>query len=756
MKILVVEDYESDYLLALRHLQVQFPGLEPRRVECLAEIQEALDEGEWDAIISDYSLPGLAFREIVELVRERTPDLPLILYSGSVGEEEAVALLKLGVHDYVLKDRPGRLASALSNGMSEARARKAQRKTAQALAASEARFRALFEQAGVGVMEVDCTTGLIVRGNPKWCEMLGYAPEEMLGLNVLELTHPDERQRDRAELDRLLRGERSIYSVEKRYLRKDGSPVWSTLTATMLRGDGLDSGHMVSVIEDISDRKLAELAVRTLEERLALTFTASPIGIALVRMEDQTLLDANPAFLDLVGRKLADLKGLGVEQSGFWQDPAERLRAWEAIRATGRIEHFEMMFRKGDGSTGRAALSSVVVAIGDERVLMNFIVDLTEMRAAQEQERVAQRELHHLQRLESLGRLAGGVSHDMNNVLAAVMIMASVLENKFGHLPEVAKSAATILNAAGRGRDLVKRLTDFAHKEVKDAAPLDLNTLVRQEADLLERTTLKKVAIQIQLQEPLPAILGEASALSNALMNLCVNACDAMPDGGLLRLETRQLPDGRVEVAVLDTGEGMAPEVAARAMEPFFTTKALGQGTGLGLSIVYGAVKAHGGTVEIRSSPGQGCRIGLIFPPLATPPAVAAAGPEPPEAAQRRQRVLVVDDDDLVLQTVPILLEALGHQAAVASGGLEAIRQLEAGLEADWVILDLNMPGLGGLDTLARIRALRPELPVLVSSGYRDPASLEALRRFPRVDTLDKPYLLADLKRALAAIAAPG
>ena len=749
LNILVVEDSVTDYLLAVRHLQKQFAGLQPRRIDRLDDFQAALAEQDWDAVISDYSLPGLAFREIVEMVQSRAPDLPLILYSGNVGEEEAVALLKLGVHDYVLKDRPGRLASALQNGMSEAKARKTQRETARELAASESRFRSLFEQAGVGVTEVDAGTGRIVRGNPKWCEMLGYTAEEMTGLSIQELTHPEERHRDQAELEQLQHGQRSVYSVEKRYLRKDGGIVWGSVTATMLRGKDVDSGHMVSIIEDITDRKLAELAVHTLEERLALTFIAAPIGILLVRMADQTLLDANPAFLHLVGKELGAIRGLGVTDGCFWNDPEEHLRAWTELQDTGRIDHFEMAFRKGDGSTGRGALSSVVVDIAGERVVMNFVVDLTEMRAAQEQERETQRELHHLQRLESLGRLAGGVSHDMNNVLAAVMVMASLLETRFGDQPEVAKYAATILNAAGRGRDLVKRLTDFARKEVKDATPLDLNTLVRQEADLLEHTLLKKVTIQIDLQDPLPPILGEASGLANALMNLCVNACDAMPDGGVLRLETRLHGDGRVEVAVQDTGEGMPPEVAARALEPFFTTKAPGLGTGLGLSIVYGTVKAHGGTVDIRSRPGEGTRISLTFPPHSSGSALAAPGPGP-EPVQRRLRILVVDDDELILETVPRLLEALGHQVQLAPGGLEALGQVEGGAPLDWVILDLNMPGLSGLETLARIRALRPGLPVLVSSGFRDAASLEAIQQFAGVSTLDKPYNLEDLRKALS------
>jgi signal transduction histidine kinase len=493
LKLLLVEDAQADFLLTLRVLEQDGMAVRSRRVDRAEELRAALAEATWDAVISDYSLPGLNFREVLGAVQGTDPELPLILFSGSVGEEKAVELLKLGVRDYVLKDRPGRLPTALRNALEESRTRRERRDMAQ--------------------------------------------------------------------------------------------------------------------------------------------------------------------------------------------------------------------------------------------------------------------ELDHLQRLESIGRLAGGISHDMNNVLGAIMALAELMAAQPGDPPEVSRGAQAILDAAGRGRDLVKGLTDFARKDIQNAVPVDLNALVGREADLLERTTFRKVAIVRQLQPGLPAVLGEPSALANVLMNLGVNACDAMPDGGILALSTRTLADGRVELAVADDGEGMAPEVAARALEPFFTTKPPGKGTGLGLSVVYGTVKAHGGTLELRTAPGAGTRVAMAFPPFAqAEPAVPDPGPEAAAVPAPSLRLLLVDDDELIRQSVPALMEALGHQVDAAPGGLEALALLEAGLEVDLVVLDLNMPGLPGPDTLDRIRALRPDLPVLVATGQRDPATMARILGVPRVDVLDKPFLLAELRKALARV----
>lgn len=372
-----------------------------------------------------------------------------------------------------------------------------------------------------------------------------------------------------------------------------------------------------------------------------------------------------------------------------------------------------------------------------------------ERKRYEEERRRIESELHHFQKLESVGRLASGVAHDMNNVLAAIMGLATVLRDRLegdalgvGHLD-------LILNSADRGRALVRGLTAFARAQLEDAVPLDFNALIRQEAELLRQTTFRKVDLELDLEESLPPVMGEASALGNVLMNLCVNAVDAMPEGGKLTFRSRENPKGFVEISIVDTGQGMSPQVLARAMDPFFTTKPPGKGTGLGLSIVFGAMKAHGGTVGIQSAEGTGTAVLLRFPALAHEAGQVEAEAELTAAPEVPLTILLVDDEPMILESSSELLRHFGHRVVVARGGQESLDRLEAGLEVDLVILDQNMPGLNGIDTLRCLRATQPELPVILCSGQVDLGLQATLGAFPRTTLLEKPFRAPELQAAI-------
>jgi signal transduction histidine kinase/ActR/RegA family two-component response regulator len=366
---------------------------------------------------------------------------------------------------------------------------------------------------------------------------------------------------------------------------------------------------------------------------------------------------------------------------------------------------------------------------------------------AQEERRHLEAELQHLQRIQVIGRLAGGIAHDMNNVLAAIMAVADLIKDG---KEDPAAQAELILEATHRGRGLVKGLLDFARKEVQAAEPVDLNRLVRQEAGILASTTLNRIRVELDLDEHLPRLLGSSLAIATLLMNLCVNSVDAMPTGGFLILRTREDERG-ILLEVEDTGHGMAPEVLDRAVEPFYTTKPMGKGTGLGLAVVFGTVQAHGGTLDIRSQPGKGTCVRIRFPVLAILPLQPAA-PEHPAARFPGLRLLLVDDDPLVREATCMLLTRLGHQVTVAADGFEAVLRVEQGQPWDAVLLDLNMPGLDGLETLRRIRSSRPDTPVMVTSGYVDDWTREQLEALPPMTIVAKPCPMDKLQAALARL----
>jgi len=380
--------------------------------------------------------------------------------------------------------------------------------------------------------------------------------------------------------------------------------------------------------------------------------------------------------------------------------------------------------------------------------------DITELRRMErERHRLVEAQLQQAQKMESMGSLAGGVAHDMNNVLGAIMGIASAqLESQPQGSP-VYRAFDTILKASDRGGKMVRSLLSFARQSLAENQELDLNAILRDEVSLLERTTLSRIRLEMDLAEDLRPMRGDGNALNHAFMNLCVNAVDALPENGRLTLRTRNLANGWIEAEVEDSGHGMPPEVLERAMDPFFTTKEQGKGTGLGLSLVYSTVKAHGGQLRIQSVPGQGTRVSLQFPSISPKDPVREASIEDQIVAPVvRLSVLVVDDDEMIRSSILAILEVLGHGGAEASRGEEALAMLEAGLHPDVVILDMNMPGLGGVGTLPGIRALRPVLPILLATGRVDQVALDLLKQHSGVTLLSKPFGVKDLKVQLDAI----
>lgn len=494
----------------------------------------------------------------------------------------------------------------------------------------------------------------------------------------------------------------------------------------------------------------AQEALRLSQEKFHRAFHAAPMLMALSRLEDGTFLEVNDLFCRVTGYTREEVLGRGSVELGYVA-PADRKALTEALSRQGSVTNYELTTRAKSGRPILWLLCGEVLHFEGEAVLLSMATDITELRAQDVQRRELELQLHHLQRLETLGRLASGVSHDMNNVLAAIMGVASVMKMQHEHLPAIQREADLLLQAAGRGRDLVASLRDFSRRELGQTTSLDLNALVTREIQLLERTTLKKVNLVLDLQEDLPGARVEASSIANALMNLVVNACDAMPRGGDIRVSTRRAGLGFLELAVEDQGEGMSPEVLARAAEPFFTTKPAGQGTGLGLAQVAAAAKAHGGSMEIQSNVGRGTRIALFLPVGADEPHPPALVPTPQASPLPLSHLLLVDDDEMARSATAALLGIPGYQVAAFPGGPEALAHLSTGAPVDLAILDLNMPGMDGLATLEALRRQRPELPVLIATGFADNRIPLLLRQHPDVRLLQKPFTLAELQQALAA-----
>jgi len=462
-------------------------------------------------------------------------------------------------------------------------------------------------------------------------------------------------------------------------------------------------------------------------------------------------LACNRRFEDFCGREESSLRGK-TDFDMVDRDQAEAFRthdlaALAAAKPTKNDE--EVVFADGHHEYLETIKTPVFGADGTVIGVLGIGRDMTARRQAEvEKERLLQ-ELRQSHKLESLGNLAGGLAHEMNNVLAVILGLASVQRQAAEPGTKAHQALDTMYRAADRGGRLVKSLLTFARRRPVDLCPIDLNALLNGEQALIDRVTASRVRLVFELEPGLPAVRGDPDALVSAILNLCGNSVDAMPEGGTLTVRTRTGP-GTVELEIEDTGSGMAPEVLDRSRDPFFTTKPVGHGTGLGLPFVDSTVRSHGGTMDIRSEVGRGTTVVLRLP------AVPACGPSqdlPPEDAQGAAHslsVLLVDDDDLVRESTTELLEALGHLVTAVASGESALEALAAGDVPDLVVLDRNMPGLGGKETLVRLRRTFPDLPVLMASGQIDQTALDLAAQDSHLSLVGKPFSMDELGRKVA------
>lgn len=376
------------------------------------------------------------------------------------------------------------------------------------------------------------------------------------------------------------------------------------------------------------------------------------------------------------------------------------------------------------------------------------LVDTTERHLADLERKRTEEALQHAQKLDGLGSLAAGVSHDINNVLAAIYAVTERLKLDTPIGGDLHRALGLIETAAIRGRNLVGGLTAFSRKDLQNPERIDLYALALTEINLLKRATFQKVEFTLACEASHPLVFGQPGRLASALMNLCLNAIDAMPKGGRLSLAIRRQPGAWVELSLADTGGGMTADVLARAKEPFFTTKPIGMGAGLGLSMAYATVQSHGGELSIQSEPGRGTTV-VFRLPEATGATESSAPQETIASTPRALSILFADDDELIQGTVPPLLESLGHTVLVAGSGPGALKALAEHPDVDLIILDHNMPGMTGLEVLEQLRKSHPIKPVLLATGNLTTPITAILSQDPHTRAIEKPFSIAAINAVI-------
>jgi two-component system cell cycle sensor histidine kinase/response regulator CckA len=592
--------------------------------------------------------------------------------------------------------------------------------------------------------------GVYLECNARFEKLFGAPREEIVGRTDYDFVPPALADFFRAHDLRAVEFGGPSMNEEEITFKSDGHTEIVEALKTPVLGPGGRVMGVLGIARDITLRKLTEERLRVSEEKFHEAFYTAPLLATLSRKEDGRIIEVNDKYCEVLGFAREEILGHTSLELGVFR-PEVRQRLLEALRPSGNVHGLELPAGTKDGRDIPCLFFAEEFRVAREDLLLVMALDIRERKVAEDLQRRLDEERHQMQKLESLGSLASGVAHDMNNVLAAIQAVTETLQGGGAMDPELARPLRIIQLAASRGRDLVRGLVNFSRKDLREPEVLDLNGLVSEEVELLSRTTFQKVRLVVDLAEPPPIVVGERGSLAAALMNLCVNAVDAMPGGGTLTLRTRLLAGSQVELQVEDTGEGMPPEVLHRALEPFYTTKPIGKGTGMGLAMAYATLKAHGGSLDLQSAPGRGTLVTLRLP--AGAPAEEAAASQPGlRTPLPARRILLVDDDPLILESVAALIEALGQEVAAVPSGMEALARIETGEAFDLVVLDLNMPGLNGAETLTALRRMRPGLPVLLSTGFLDEETRDQVEADPRAWALLKPYSKVTLERKLLEI----
>jgi PAS domain S-box-containing protein len=655
------------------------------------------------------------------------------------------------------------------------------------------RLRRLFDNAPTFMAVLRGPDHVFELTNNAYLQLVGH--RDLIGRPVREALPEVAGQGFFELLDELYRsGEAFIGRSTKIGLqRTPGAPVEERLVDFVFQPIVGPSGQVTGIFAqgyDVTERHLAEEALRESEERFRLIADSAPVPMWVTR------LDRSRSF---VNRAYVEFLGISYEESieFDWRtvihpDDAARVLA-ESAAGEASLEPFELVsrYRSRDGWRWLRSISQPRWGPQGEHVgFIGVAHDITELKEAEQalremnetlEGRVAERTadltdalnrlqaevaerlraeeaLRQAQKMEAVGQLTGGIAHDFNNLLTPVMGGLELIAAKLDD-PRLKRLAETALESARRGAKLTGQLLAFSRIQRISMAPVEVNEVIEHMQSLLHHTIGRAIRIETKLDPAAGHGRCDANQLENAILNLAINARDAMPDGGLLTIATSRVtldaaPDREagdfVRIEVRDTGHGMTPEILARAAEPFYSTKPLGKGTGLGLAQVYGIARQSGGTLHISSKPGEGTCVEILLPAVAAEAeqkALSDGAGSAARAGARRARILVVDDDLDVRTFLQESLEGLGHQVLALESGEDALARL-----ADWrpalALIDYAMPGMNGADTARAARAVMADLPIIFVTGYAESEKLEAALG-PSVRVLRKPFTIDALETAV-------
>ncbi len=727
IKILLLEDVVSDAELIQRELRKGNVNFESRCVETREDFQRTLGEFGPDIILSDFSMPQFNALDALALLKESSQEVPFILVTGSQSEEVAVQCMKEGADDYILKTSLKRLPTAVSNAVDKKEARRQRQHALRALQKSEEHFRSLIENA-LDIIVILNPDGTFRYASPS-VKVLGYTPEELVGRNLLHFVSRDDAQEVSGIFNQILDNAERPQTIE--FLFRHKTNAWRVLEAfaKSINANTPAIGIVINA-RDVSERKEAEAEI----EKLAAFPRLNPNPVFEISV------DGKINYFNNAAAELA--KSLGLTPSSLL--PSDTLIFVQEVLRTGKNVPRE-------ATIANRILAWSFFPIITRQVVHCYAFDITERMNLEMQ-------LRQSQKMESIGQLAAGVAHDFNNFLTLIRGYSGLIAMNDNLSSDEKEALGEISAAAERAANLTRQLLTFSRKQVMQAQEMDLNAVISDVTKMLRRILGEDIQLHFHYSPTLPPVQADPGMVEQVLMNLAVNARDAMPRGGELNVGTevlkinevhvRKNPEARVGtfvcLRVSDNGSGIPQEVLPRIFEPFFTTKEVGKGTGLGLATVYGIMKQHQGWIEVLSGLGQGTTFRLFFPStVAVEKAPVETKPMSTDKVRGgSEKILLVEDEPEVRGLVRNILKKYGYQIVEAASGPEAITMWDEHRgEFDLLLTDMVMPGnMTGRELGDKLRQRRPALKVIYTSGY-SPDILGGDFVFKRgLNFLPKPY----------------
>lgn len=624
---------------------------------------------------------------------------------------------------------------------------------------SEARYRRIFENVQDVYYEMGID-GILLEVSPASAALFGVSREAMIGLPLAPFCV------NTSEFDALLAALRTHGRVSncELVIRDSRAALRHVLVnASLQTGSKAGDDRVIGSIRDITERKQSE-------EKFATAFRSSPAAVTLTDLDDDNrLIDVNEAFERVTGYRRNEVIGRTTQELGLWVDPNQRAEAIRQVRANGKLSDFEFRFRRKSGDVGIGLISAESIKLKGRTCAITAALDITERQRTQAEKAKLAEQLRQAQKLESIGRLAGGLAHDLNNLITVIDGYSALLlkhlnpdDPQWSHANEISKAGK---HAAG----LTNQLLAFSRKQLIQPIALDLNTVVKDLEGMFKCLIGEDIEIVTALDPALGMVMADPGQIQQVLMNLAANARDAMSAGGRLQIETRNVdvdekaaanpdaPRGRcILMTVTDSGVGMDDETLQHAFEPFFTTKEHGRGTGLGLASVYGIIKQSGGWIEVCSERHKGTSFKIYLPRIDTQPGPKRRAVAPPTELRGTETVLLVEDQDAVRQVAKTVLTSYGYNVLEAPDGRTAcLLAKEHSGEIELLLTDMVLPGTNGKELSEQLRLLLPNVKILLMSGYAPDVNLSHGELKPDIAFIRKPFtpavLAAKVREVLAA-----